>query len=325
MANRRLIGLVCALQRILVGGCRAHRGGLHLGHVYGCFSDIAEFKEELYFFVVSDCAETDVASSERSMLEICLDVLALIPDRRIVLVRESRIRSSLAPLTTAIEQLLPIRLLEAAHPHRKLIKAGAYRGSVGDLVFPVHQASYLVGLGCRVACYNDDNANAVAFARECARRVNRWAGRRFLEDSVELVSRSPSRLLGLDGRRMSKSNDNFLSLTEREASVRRYVRRALGRAVKPDIDVDRAGVQDIERGYLRLLDIPEADVSMLTGRERFRMIEDSLVDWLGRFKRRRAEADSAVGPLGVATLLTEGESLADRLIKERLRGMARFG
>src|SRR5579859_2408209 len=124
------------MQRILVGGCRAHKGGLHLGHVYGCFTGIAFTIGDLYFFVVSDCAEADRASSERSIIDICLDVLALGIRPKVTLVRESRIRPALSAVTTMFEQLVPLRLLEKAHPHRRSIKGGEYRGSVGDLVFP---------------------------------------------------------------------------------------------------------------------------------------------------------------------------------------------
>ncbi|MBQ1017933.1 hypothetical protein KBX71_08650 [Micromonospora sp. D93] len=144
------------------------------------------------------------------------------------------------------------------------------------------------------------------------------------EDDTRLLKRSPGRLLGIDGNRMSLANRNYLRLVEDELTIRRFIRRTLGRAVPPDTDIELASMQDIERGYFRLLGLPESQESTLSGLERIRLVEESLVQWLQDFRRRRLVVEKAFTSSRISTVLEEGEEMAGILIESRLAEMAKF-
>ena len=151
--------------RPFVGGCRASPGGLHLGHVYGCMIGVPQ--NSLLYFVLSDCLSGTIAEME-SVINAAADALAVsnLLQLDIRIVRESILRPHLAPIFHFLLRSLSFRLLAEAHPPKSQAKALGFSGTVDDFLFPIHQAAYLLGLSCGVACYNDDNSRYVNIAEK---------------------------------------------------------------------------------------------------------------------------------------------------------------
>ncbi len=241
---------------ILTGGCRAQPGGVHWGHAYGSFSGVQMSAQDRFVFVISDTVGTP-RSCDSYAFEIAQQILSWPLDGWMAVCRESRIRPSLARLALEIERTIGLSRLQKYHPHRREIRgSGRYRGSIGDLIFPLHQASYLIGIGTNIACYNDDNSFVVAFTREVARRLRKdsaW-------EEPKLSPRDPGHLIGRDGRRMCKGNRNALSLHADAPSVRRYVGSLVGRGVGDgDPSEQVASKQELGLAQLLMLDAKELD------------------------------------------------------------------
>lgn len=318
-----MCGEVRTLARVLVGGCRPLGGGLHLGHLYGCLTSLELADDDLYYFVISDCVVGDHSQIELSTREICLDVMAWLGDRkRVCLVRESRLRSALRPLVTALEGTTSLRLVEAAHPHRSSLRAGQYRGSLGDFLFPIHQTSFLLGLGCNVACYNDDNRTIVDLARKCARKVNRLHNRDTLDESVCLIPRSPGRLLGADGRRMTKANQNCLMLDSDRPRVERFIKKLVGHAVGTGVALNPSVVTETEQSYFSLVPALIDDISIMTdGWARIEALTEGLWATLKDFKERRSDIEKRFDESRLFDLLDEGERRAQSVIRATTEGL----
>jgi tryptophanyl-tRNA synthetase len=309
------------MPRLLVGGCRATPGGLHLGHVYGCFSDVSLEPDESYVFVVSDMQAVSMDSLRSATLKICLDVLAWTDsDSQVYLVRESALRQSLTPIVDLIERIMPVSLLEAAHPHRSQIKLGAYRGSIGDYMFPVHQASFLLGLGCTLACFNDDNRLVVEFAQKTARRLNRHLERDVFAAHLELLERVPTRLHGYDGLRMSKTNCNPLFLDAAEGQIRRYVRRTIGLATGNHLPIDAPKALDFEVACARIVGGDDSWLAISDEVARINLLSELLCKRFAHFRDIR-QSLATTGDLAVQDALRRGELRAKHFAATMLTGL----
>src|SRR5690349_3377503 len=100
---------------VVVGGCRATVGGLHLGHLYGTFDGLDSIASDLQvYFVISDCCDRGLKVAAGSTRDIARGVLGVSPVG-VSVVRESRLRSSLAKLADYIERSLSFRRLREVH------------------------------------------------------------------------------------------------------------------------------------------------------------------------------------------------------------------
>ncbi len=143
------------------------------------------------------------------------------------------------------------RLLVEAHPPKSKAKQLGFQGMVDDFLFPVHQSTYLLGLGCGIACYNDDNSRFVDLTRKVARRCNALHNTR-LNDSVALLAKDPPRLRSWDGRRMAKDYNNVLYLSATEADIQKFADRLVGRASRGEVNFDNKVQGELERLYATL-------------------------------------------------------------------------
>ena len=210
----------------ILGGCRAHPDGLHLGHVYGHFAGLEWVRGTAKsVFVITDCHSGRRFSLGEGVSSMAADVLAVseIYGIDIWIVRESRLRPMMAPLVTAMIEVLTFKELVGAHPSKSAIREGVDGVTLGDVMFPIFQAALMVGLGVETAVFNDDNAAYVNLSRKLAKRVRSRLGME-TGSGPKLVARTPGRLLGPDGRRVSHANGNALPIRASRGRRHRYVR-----------------------------------------------------------------------------------------------------
>lgn len=301
---------------LLLAGCRATTGGLHLGHYYGCFHKLPPAQGSVLVFIINDILGQDASRTREATQAIVEDVMtiAALLNRPVSVCRESAIRDILSPLVTDLCSVSSYRLMAEAHPHVRSLHAGRFSGTVSHFLFPITQAAYTLGLATDIACFNDDNARFVALARKLARRVNAKYSRR-LRTSTRLLERSPGRLLGWDGRRMAKDYANTLSLRARFEDVAAFARKLVGRASEGALDFAQTGLSELERVYLSAIGAPEPAVSPL-GKARI----DYLAQQLGVFldtlaaTRSRMRADESEADRALAT----GEAVAIARIHQQM-------
>lgn len=292
-----------------MGGCRASRGGLHLGHVYGCFHGLAPGPDDQYFFVISDCIDSPSKNLADDVRRIYVDVMS-ITDFPVSVVRESRIRKVLSQLEYEIERAASFTSMRDAHPRRRDLRSGHFGGTVADLIFPVHQAGFLLGLGCAVACFNDDNSDLVRFARRAGEALRQ---RRDLRVPVlpQLVPRYPGRLESWDGRRMAKINSNCLFVDAPKNTVTRFARRLVGAAVPTGESFARSFGSERERTYAGLIGLEPDQLLELRGRERLVVFAEALWIYIGEIQARRIEVLRHIRDVSFVDLIVDHEKRAE--------------
>jgi tryptophanyl-tRNA synthetase len=95
----------------------------------------------------------------------------------------------------------------------------------GHLGYPVLQAADILIYKANVVPVGEDQAPHVEITRELARKFNQTYAEVFPEPETRLTKFS--RLPGLDGRKMGKSNNNFIMMSDPEDEIRKKVRTAI--------------------------------------------------------------------------------------------------
>lgn len=207
-------------------------GPLHLGHYLGSLRNRVRLQElgvDTYvviadYQVITDRADPgDVAANVR---ELVLDYLAagLNPERTTIFAHST---------VPALNQLmLPFLALTTVselrrNPTVKSEAAVAGMSSIGGLLltYPVHQAADILFCHGNLVPVGGDQLPHIEQTRLIARRFNDRYGPVFTEPQG-LLSDAPA-LLGVDGRKMSKSRGNGIALRATEDETARLIRRTV--------------------------------------------------------------------------------------------------
>ena len=210
-----------ALKRILSG--MRPTGKLHLGNLHGALGNWVELQNsgnyDCFYFVADWHAFTSEYSSTEGIKDYSIGMVidwlsvGLDPQKSTLFV-QSAIKEH-AELFLLLSMITPLAWLER-NPTYKEMKAELINkdlSTVGFLGYPVLQAADIImykALGVPVGV---DQLPHVELTREIARRFN------FLYKEIfpipEPLLTSVPKLLGVDGRKMSKSYDNSIYISDR--------------------------------------------------------------------------------------------------------------
>lgn len=215
---------------IVVSGMRP-TGKLHLGHLLGTLRNWIDLQEKYtcYFFVADWHVLTTDYERPQGVgdftLEMVTDWLAagLDPERAVIF-RQSAICEH-AELALLLGMLAPVSWLERNPTYKDQRQQMKERdlSTFGFLGYPVLQAAdILLYKGARVPV-GEDQVPHVELTRDIARRFNNYYGPT-LPEPEPLLSPSP-RVPGTDGRKMSKSYGNAISLDEAPDSIEKRLGR----------------------------------------------------------------------------------------------------
>jgi len=203
----------------IVSGMRP-TGRLHLGHLHGALKNWLRLQEQYrsYFFVADwHALTTDYASPQgirQSMIEMVIDWLSvgLDPDRCVIF-RQSEIKEH-AELHLLLSMIVPVPWLERNPTYKEQIKeiTGKDLSTYGFLGYPVLQAADIIMYKATKVPVGVDQAPHVELTREIVRRFNQIYRPIFPEPEVLLTE--AQRVPGVDGRKMSKSYNNAVFLSD---------------------------------------------------------------------------------------------------------------
>lgn len=218
-------------ERILTGD--RPTGRLHLGHWVGSIQNRVRLQDEYEcFFIIADL-HTLTTRPERESIEqvpgnireMVLDYLAtgIDPERSTIFV-QSAIPET-AELNLVFQMLVSLPRLERVPTIKEMADAAHLDVLPFGLVgYPVLQAADILLPRAHVVPVGRDNLPHVEVTREIARRFNHLYGAVFPEPEPLLTSEEV--LVGIDGqRKMSKSLDNAILLSDDEDEVNRRVMR----------------------------------------------------------------------------------------------------
>ena len=214
----------------LLSGMRP-TGSSHIGHLVGAYRNWVAMQDECdaFYCIVDWHALTtdyrDTGDLAQNTLEIATDWLAVgLDPARCTLFVQSQVLEH-AELHLLLSMVVPLGWLERVPTYKEQLRELKDRDlhTYGFFGYPVLQAADILIYDAAVVPVGEDQRPHVELTREIARRFNAIFGPVLTEPQVRLTP-SP-RLLGTDGRKMSKSYDNVIGLAEDEEKIRSRLKR----------------------------------------------------------------------------------------------------
>lgn len=209
-----------AMKKRIFSGMRP-TGKLHIGHWVGALENWVNLQEDYScIFSIVDwhalMGEYEQSQSIReNIFEMAVDWLScgVDPERSIVFV-QSDVPEHLE-LQMFFSCLTPLGWLERNPTYKEQLREIKKRDlhTYGFLGYPVLQAADILLYKAQAVPIGEDQLPHLELTREIARRFNHLYQKKVFDDCQAVLTPTP-RLLGLDGRKMSKSYDNAIYLSD---------------------------------------------------------------------------------------------------------------
>jgi tryptophanyl-tRNA synthetase len=195
-------------------------GRLHLGNLIGAVENWVELQKEhdCYFFIADYHALTtsyaDTKNLKDDIRQVAIDLLAAgVAPEKAVLFKQSDVPEH-AELHLLLSMLTPLSWLERVPSYKSKIEELKEKdlGTYGFLGYPVLQAADILIYKAREVPVGEDQLPHLELTREIARRFNNLYQDIFPEPKAALT-RFPL-LPGTDGRKMSKSYQNTIAISD---------------------------------------------------------------------------------------------------------------
>jgi tryptophanyl-tRNA synthetase len=206
-------------------------GKLHLGHLVGALKNWVTLQDEYdcFYFVADWHALTSHYADTAEIVDSAVDNVAdwiaagIDPERSTVFVQS--LVPEHAELSLLLGMITPIPWLERVPTYKEQIDQLAERdlSSIGFLGYPLLQTADVIIYNANFVPVGEDQVPHLELSREVVRRFHNFYGQVFVEPQP-LLTPVP-RLPGLDNRKMSKSYQNTIDLSDSADTVRKKVRQ----------------------------------------------------------------------------------------------------
>lgn len=212
----------------IVSGMRP-TGKLHLGHFHGVLANWKELqkKYDCFFFaadwhsLTTEYSNTEIIQS--SIREMLLDWLAygIDPEKSTIFVQSNVPQH--AELNLILSMITPLSWLERNPTYKEQLDNLDAKdlATFGFLGYPVLMASDIIVYKATRVPVGHDQLPHLEITREIARRFN-FLYQEVFPEPIALLTETP-KVLGLDGRKMSKSYGNAVFLSETEEETRKKI------------------------------------------------------------------------------------------------------
>jgi tryptophanyl-tRNA synthetase len=216
----------------IVSGMRP-TGQLHLGHYLGVlkkWTELQDSRNSLFFVADWHALSTsyeDKLNLRKLSIGLVKDWLSagVNPEKATIFIQSSVKAHS--ELFVILNMLTPLGWLERNPTYKDQIEQLSNRdiNSSGFLTYPVLQTADIILYDAHEVPIGEDQRPHLEIAREIVRRFHYLYEKEIFVEPKELLSPTP-KLLGLDGRKMSKSYGNSIYLTDSSDDVWQKLRGA---------------------------------------------------------------------------------------------------
>lgn len=204
-------------------------GRMHLGHWHGNLTNMLAYQHEYecFFFIADWHALTseyaDPSEIRRYGQEIVLDWVAAGLDPEAVAIYRQSDLPEVAELYLYLQMITPLGWLERVPTYKEQQQqlSGKDLSTIGFLGYPLLQAADITIVRSEIVPVGEDQVPHLEFTREVVRRFHYFYGECFPEPEA-LISEA-KRVPGTDGRKMSKSYDNAVYLSDPPETVKKKI------------------------------------------------------------------------------------------------------
>lgn len=217
-------------KKVVLSGIRP-TAGLHLGNILGAVNNMVKLQDageyKCFFFIADFHAATtnpDFRRIRENTYQILADMVSIGLDPEIsVIFRQSDI-PELPQLNLFFSYLTTVAELERNPIYKEQRKELHLEGKglSSFLNYPVLQAADICLYKGELIPVGKDQEPHIEITREIARRANALCGKDIFPIPQSLLAESP-KVPGIDGRKMSKSYNNFIALSDSVEETRRKI------------------------------------------------------------------------------------------------------
>ncbi|MFH0731953.1 MAG: tryptophan--tRNA ligase [Candidatus Omnitrophota bacterium] len=213
------------VKRKLLSGMRP-TGRMHLGHLFGALNNWVSLQDKYdCFYMVADwhalmSEYKDAGSIKDYIIEMAADWIAvgIDPEKSVIFI-QSQVKEHLE-LAMVLSDITPLSWLERCPTYKEQLRElkGKELTTYGFLGYPVLQAADILIYKAEVVPVGKDQLPHLELTREIAKRFNYLCKKKVLPSPEALLTKV-SRLLGTDNRKMSKSYNNFIALSDDDKAI----------------------------------------------------------------------------------------------------------
>ena len=297
------------MKKRIVSGMRP-TGRMHLGHLHGALDNWKRLQKEYdcFYFIAdwhaltSEYGNTEIIKA--SINDIIIDWISVGLDPELcTFFIQSHIKEH-TELHLVFSMITPLPWLERNPTYKEQLKEITQKDlyTYGFLGYPVLQAADILMYKANGVPVGEDQAPHVELTREIARRFNHIYNKTIFPEPDTLLAPT-SKLLGIDRRKMSKSYDNAIFLSDSDVEISSKVSAMITdpqRAMKTDPgDPDICNVfsfheiyTDEEKTKQINTDCRKAGIGCV---ECKKIMSKNLINFLGPIRAKRKELESNIG------------------------------
>lgn len=211
----------------IITGVKPTGASMHLGNLLGAvlpFDRLAKGNDAA-IFIADLHALTSVHDGEKlrkQSHELALTYLAIHgPDTDIAIFRQSDI-ALIPKLNWVLASVTPYSLMLRAHSFKDAENKGLDL-NMATFTYPILMAADILAYDTDVVPVGKDQIQHLEMARDIARAFNKTYGSEVFKEPVAHVEKAVETLPGIDGRKMSKSYDNFLGVFDDEKTLKKKI------------------------------------------------------------------------------------------------------
>lgn len=240
-------------------------GKLHIGHYFGVLKEWLKLQDSANcYFEVADWhtlttkyEDTENLQDNIKMMLADWIAVGVDPDKGTLFIQSSVKQH--AELFLLLSMLTPVGRLELVPTFKEQIRdlhLDANHTTYGLLGYPVLQAADIILYNAHAVPVGVDQLPHIEMTREIVRKANHIANSEVFIEPKHILTHTP-KIIGFDGRKMSKSLDNAIYLSDTDADIDRKTKNML---------TDPARVKRTDKGnpdvcpvfdYHKLFETPE--------------------------------------------------------------------
>ncbi len=292
-------------------------GRPHLGNYFGAmkqFVDLQNSGNEVLVMVADYHALNFIHNREEMQAlttDLVIDYLALgLDPKKVVIFKQSDV-SAHTELTWIFDTLVTVPFLERAHAYKDA-ESKSKEINVGTFNYPVLMAADILLYSPDVVPVGSDQKQHIEYCRDIAGKFNHAFGDVF-KLPKEMIVDSVATVPGIDGRKMSKSYNNYIPLFAEDAEIDKLCMSIVTDS-SGDVPENVRAIHKLFRSEAELASLYEEN------KGKYKILKEKLAEDIKTFVKPLREKRKMIAedPEYVAQVIKEGGERAKKIADKKL-------
>ncbi|PZM87336.1 MAG: tryptophan--tRNA ligase [candidate division SR1 bacterium] len=301
---------------------------LHLGNYFGAIAPFLDLQKqmpesEFFLFLANMHGFTQTHNPEelkQNSLTITKLYLACGVDLSKTLIYNPALIPAHAQLNRVLTCLTIMGTMERMHSYKDaLAKGKAGETGVGTFCYPILMAADILLYDADLIPVGKDQKQHLEYARDIAQKFNNAYGETF-KLPEPYIQESLATIIGTDGRKMSKSYNNYIGLLDDEATLLKKIKQIPtdAKAIEEPKDPDACNVFALTQLFLTAEEEQELRKKYLAGGLSYKYAKEYLFEKMKEKLIPIQQAYSAISDDQITQLLQKHSQQANEIASEKL-------